>query len=414
MTRRETHAAAGGSVGALCDDAPLRVMVVDDSRVVRSIVTGWLAEEPGMRVVAAHGDGRSAADDVARTASDVVVLDIEMPGMDGLTALPLILRARPSVRVLVASTLTRRGAAISLEALTLGAADYVAKPGANLSGDAGAFRTELITKIRVLGESVRRRAAGQGVRAGARPAVRDAASRHDPAGPPRSAMARHVAPASAAAETAQHRRVGADARAPGGRPAVVLVASSTGGPQALMALFRILGPAMGATPVLVAQHMPATFTAILAEHIARVSGRPAREGVDGEPLRRGEIRVAPGGRHMTVVRGPSGPRIALTDDPPVNFCRPSADVLFLSAREVFARDALALVLTGMGSDGANGARAIFEAGGAVIVQDEASSVVWGMPKAVLQAGAATETLPLERIGPRAAQLIGGGGDDRRA
>lgn len=361
----------------------VRVMIVDDSTLVRAIIGGWLREAPDMEVVATHPNGRKAVDDVARCRPDVVVLDLEMPEMDGLTALPLILERAPGTVVLVASSLTRRGAEVSIRALTRGAADYLAKPEA-VNGRAGSepFRDELLTKIRLLG---RRSRAAPAVRS-IEPKASTSAALAAPARPKLVPKLRGYMPATV--------------------PAIV-VGSSTGGPQALNRLFTAIGPSIGHVPVLVTQHMPPTFTAILAEHIARAAGRPAAEGQHGEMVEPGRIYIAPGGRHMCVVPAAAGGVcIQLNDDPPVNFCRPAVDVLFDSAAALYRQGLLGVVLTGMGSDGAKGSATIAGAGGNVIAQDEASSVVWGMPGAVVAAGAACEVLPIDEIGPRVVRMLG--------
>ncbi len=360
----------------------LRIMIVDDSMLIRSIVGGWLRAAPDLEVVATHANGRRAVDDVAKSRPDVVVLDLEMPEMDGLTALPLILERAPGTVVLVASSLTRRGAEISLRALTRGAADYLAKPEA-VQGQSGAepFRDELLAKIRALG---RRARPAPAVRSSARKAVAVAATVPARAKPPVKLRAYNPGPVTA-----------------------LVIGSSTGGPQALNKLFTAIGPAIGHLPVLVTQHMPPTFTAILAEHVARAAGRPAAEGQHGELIRPGRVYVAPGGRHMVVGGSAGAPCIQLTDDPPVNFCRPAVDVLFDSASALFRSGVLGVVLTGMGADGARGATTIAGAGGNVLAQDEATSVVWGMPGAVVAAGAAFEVLPIDEIGPKVTRMLGG-------
>ncbi len=360
----------------------LRIMIVDDSMLIRSIVGGWLRAAPDLEVVATHANGRRAVDDVAKSRPDVVVLDLEMPEMDGLTALPLILERAPGTVVLVASSLTRRGAEISLRALTRGAADYLAKPEA-VQGQSGAepFRDELLAKIRALGR-----------RARPAPAVRSSERKA----------------AAVAATVPARARAPVKLRAYNPGPVTALViGSSTGGPQALNKLFTAIGPAIGHVPVLVTQHMPPTFTAILAEHIARAAGRPAAEGQHGELIRPGRVYVAPGGRHMVVGGSAGVPCIQLTDDPPVNFCRPAVDVLFDSASALFRSGVLGVVLTGMGADGARGATTIAGAGGNVLAQDEATSVVWGMPGAVVAAGAAFEVLPIDEIGSKVTRMLGG-------
>ena len=351
------------------DHKPVRVMVVDDSAVVRGLVSRWIEEEPGLEVVARHANGKLAVEDVARSAPDVILLDIEMSVLDGLEALPLLLRARPDVRVLVVSTLTKRNAEISFKALALGALDYVPKPETNREiTTLPDFRDEVIRKVRAL--------AGARLRGGPRG---DAAS----AVVPFKQRAFSLVP-----------------------PRVIAVGSSTGGPQALASLFEVLSPALDRCPVVIAQHMPPMFTTILAERLARATGREVREGVDGEPLRPGTIYVAPGNHQMMVLR-PGVPQLSITDGPPVNFCRPAVDTLFASIAATYGPAALGIVLTGMGQDGAAGARAIADAGGSVIAQDEASSVVWGMPGAAAATSACAAVLPPFEIANVAAKLMGG-------
>jgi two-component system chemotaxis response regulator CheB len=369
----------------------IRVMVVDDSVVVRGLVSRWLAEEPELAVVAALRHGRQAVDEIARHAPDVVVLDVEMPEMDGLTALPLLLKATPGVAVIVASTLTRRNADISLRCLSLGARDYVAKPetnsGVTTSSD---FRREIVDKVKTLGAAVRRRRAGRAAAA--------------------SPAAASVRPQVLEARQAN---LGAEARRFSLRPfsavqpRLLAIGSSTGGPQALMDVLKACKPIFPRVPVVITQHMPATFTAILAEHLARVAGVEAHEATEGEPLRANRIYVAPGGLHLSLARAGDQVVAKLGDGPAVNFCKPAVDPLFDSVAAIYGPAALAVVLTGMGHDGAKGAAAIVAAGGSVLAQDEATSVVWGMPGAVAQAGAACAVLPLDQIAPKIVQLVAG-------
>ena len=190
-------------------------------------------------------------------------------------------------------------------------------------------------------------------------------------------------------------------------PRVLLIGSSTGGPQALMSVVTELGPVIDRYPVLITQHMPPTFTTILAEHLARSSKRPAHEAVDGEVIKPGTIYLAPGGRHMRVVRHGADVVIALDDGPPVNFCKPAVDPLFISATEVWQTGTFAAILTGMGSDGMRGGKEIIAAGGNVIAQDEATSVVWGMPGAAANAGICSAVLPLNQIAPKIVRLFAG-------
>lgn len=391
---------------------PIRVMVVDDSVMVRGIVSRWLSEEKGVEVVATHANGQLAANDVQKAQPDVIVLDLEMPGMDGLTALPLILERRPGVSVLVASALTRRGAEVSLKALTLGAADYLPKPDA-AQGMAAAdeFRRELTTKVRSLGNRILKRAQP---RAPIGPAVAPAAEKpvaDRPAAPqPVAEKPAASAPAAAMPLRTRQAETRPDKLKPYSMtpPAILAIGSSTGGPQALTRLFGDIGKSIGNLPTVVVQHMPATFTAILAEHISRAAGRPAREGVDGQLVEAGHIYVAPGGFHMVLEKQGKDTVIRIQDTEPVNFCKPAVDPMFRTVAEIYGRATLAMVLTGMGSDGANGARLITGAGGSVIAQDEESSVVWGMPGAVVAAGACSDILPIGEIGKKVTRILTGG------
>ncbi len=386
-----------GVTGAATAGDQIRVMIVDDSAIVRGLVSRWLEEEQDFAVVATHRHGRLAAQDMTQSRPDVVILDIEMPEMDGLTALPLLLKAKPDTVVLVASTLSQRGAETSLRALALGAADYVPKPDptGRLATSAD-FRRELVEKVRHLGQRVR---------------TRSAAGLRLPLGAPAAKPATPApAPATPAFQPRPQPPRGTEKLRPyTGIPARVLcIGSSTGGPQALMQFLQGAGQALARLPVLIVQHMPPTFTTILAQHLGRTANREAAEGVDGEPLAAGRIYVAPGGRHMLVEKVGEKPVIRLSDAPPVHFCRPAVDPMFESVARVFGSAALGVILTGMGSDGAKGALAIADAGGNVIAQNEATSVVWGMPGAAIAAGACAGVLPIEDIGPRVSQLIVGG------
>jgi two-component system, chemotaxis family, protein-glutamate methylesterase/glutaminase len=376
-TREATAALAEPS----STDPPIRVMIVDDSAVVRGLVSRWLDEEPGIEVVARHANGKLAVEDVTKSAPDLILLDIEMPVMDGLEALPLLLRARPETRVLMVSTLTRRNAEISFRALSLGALDYVPKPDTNreitISPD---FRREVIRKIKALGRPRQPKfVGGEGVRA-----------------PLKNLLAGY-------AETRPAFKKRPFSIVP---PRVIAIGASTGGPQALTSLLGTLSPSLARVPVLIAQHMPPMFTAILAERLERATGRETREGRDGERAKPGTVYVAPGDHHMTV-RGFDAPTLHIGDEPPVNFCRPAVDPMFASVAVSYGAAALGVVLTGLGHDGAAGARAIAEAGGSVIAQDEASSAVWGMPGAAASVGACAALLPPREIAETAAKLLRG-------
>lgn len=363
---------------------PIRVMVVDDSVVIRGMISRWIDAEPDMKVAASLRTGLDAVNQIERINPDVAVLDIEMPELDGISALPQLLAKKRDLIIIMASTLTRRNAEISFKALSLGASDYIPKPESTREATAAdIFHHDLIQKIRHLGAKVRRTAA-------ASPPLAPAQERPQP-----------VAKAAPVAAPLVKRQFGLTA------PRALVIGSSTGGPQALMSLVTEIGPVIDRFPVLITQHMPPTFTTILAEHLARSSRRPAAEAVDGEVVKPGRIYLAPGGRHMKVVRHGTDTVIALDDGPPVNFCKPAVDPLFTSAIDVWQGGTLAVILTGMGSDGMRGGKDIVAAGGSVIAQDEATSVVWGMPGAAANAGICAAILPLNQIAPKLVQLFSG-------
>lgn len=380
---------------------PVRVMVVDDSVVIRGLIGRWVDADPALAVVASHRNGQLAVDDIERSNPDVVILDIEMPVMDGLTALPLMLAKKRDLVIVMASTLTRRNAEISLKALSLGAQDYVPKPESTASVSTSVdFRSDLIQKVRFLGQRRRDRVASAAARRPMR-AETNAGRVASTSARPVQRTAREVAAAAAPKATFTLRPYSA------AQPRVLAIGSSTGGPQALQQLFRDIAPAIRNVPVLVTQHMPPTFTAILAEHIAKVALCPAAEAEDGDVLQPGRIYVAPGGKHMVVEKRGTDVVARLNDEPPVNFCKPAVDPMFDSVSKAYGSAALAVVLTGMGSDGANGARTIAGGGGSVIAQDEKTSVVWGMPGATAHTGQCSDVLPLTEIGPKVARIFGG-------
>jgi two-component system chemotaxis response regulator CheB len=368
----------------------LRVMVVDDSVVIRGMISRWIGAEPDMEVSASLRTGLDAVNQIERVKPDVAVLDIEMPELDGISALPQLLAKKRDLVIIMASTLTRRNAEISFKALSLGASDYIPKPESTREATAAeTFHHDLIQKIRHLGARARRRASPA-----ASPALAPAPDRIREALP-------H--PVAAPAPQLQLARRSFSMLA----PRVLLIGSSTGGPQALMALVADIGPVIDRVPVLITQHMPPTFTTILAEHLARAAGRPAREGTDGEPVLPGNIYLAPGGRHMRVDKRQGNPVIALDDGAPVNFCKPAVDPLFQSATAIWNNAILALILTGMGHDGTRRATDIVVRGGNVIAQDEATSVVWGMPGSAANAGVCAAVLPLDQIAPKVVRVFQG-------
>ena len=341
------------------------VLIIDDSAVVRGLVSRWIEADSRLQVAATCADGEVGVRKAAELQPDIVVLDIEMPRMDGLTALPQILKACPKAKVVMASTLTLKGGEITMRALSLGAADYAPKPEAGRVAGAEAYRKELLDKLVALS--------------------------------PRSAG---VAPRPAALRPATPRPV-----APARKPSLIAIGSSTGGPQALREVIAAL-PRDIKVPIVITQHMPKLFTAILAEHLSKL-GMPAAEAKEGEPLRPGRIYLAPGDFHMTLRSANGVISTHIDQSPPVNFCRPAVDPLFNSCAKVAGNGVLAVVLTGMGHDGRDGARTIREAGGQVIAQDQASSVVWGMPGAVAEAGLADQILSLKDIGPELSRRLKG-------
>ncbi len=367
---------------------PYKVLVVDDSAVIRGLISRWLEQDPEIKVVSSAGNGLMAIRQLQRTPADVVVLDIEMPEMDGITALPKLLEVDPKLKVVMASTLTRRNAEISLRALEAGASDYVPKPSSTRElQQADVFRRELVEKVKALGAARRLQ-----VNSGASAPLRAPSSAAAPVAPARQGLYGNQAIALRKFPTLP--------------PKVLAIGSSTGGPQAL---FEVFGALRGKLklPVFVTQHMPATFTAILSEHIAKILGADCHEAVDGEAVEAGKVYVAPGNWHMTVAERGGRQVIALNQNPPENFCRPSVDPMLRSLVSVYGGRVLTVILTGMGHDGLEGSRAVTEAGGCVIAQDEASSVVWGMPGAVASGGLCSAVLPLKEVGPMVEKIMTG-------
>lgn len=344
-----------------------RVFIVDDMVVVRRLLTQILEEEHDIEVVGTAANGIEALQRMPRVNPDVVVLDIEMPDMNGLEMLKALRASGSTLPVLVFSSVTERGAMVTIDALLLGANDYVTKP--SMLGSASAAREHirqmLLPRLRQL---VGRQVAPPVPSGSVEPAPR-------PASLPVQLVEPGVAP------------VQID---------VVVIGVSTGGPNALSDIIPCL-PATFPVPVLIVQHMPAYFTRALANRLDQVAALKVAECDRPVRLEAGSVLLATGGRHMVLSRDAGGVWAAPDDGPAENFCRPAADVLFRSAVGIYGARVLGIVLTGMGQDGVDGAKSIHAAGGQVIVQDEASSVVWGMPAAVVQAGLASKVLPLMDI-----------------
>lgn len=353
---------------------PIRVMLVDDSAIIRGLLARILEAEPGIEITATAANGAQAIKSMSRSDAEVIVLDIEMPVMDGLTALPKILDCNPHVKVIVASTLSQRNAQISLKALEAGATDYIPKPTSTGEINGGMeFRRELLEKVKALGAAYRRdngdgRTASGGLHKSQ----------------PSEVGAKSGDLKGSAVTFVQSQNITLRKQLPK-QAEIVAIGSSTGGPQALLALLKDLDSSVK-VPILITQHMPATFTTILAQHLEKASGRKCTEASDGEVIESDRIYVAPGGWHMVVEMEDGKRIIRLNQDPPINFCRPAVDPMLKSLAEVCDGRVLAVILTGMGQDGLIGGEAVVEMGGTVVAQDEATSVVWGMPGAVANAG----------------------------
>jgi len=371
------------------------VMLVDDSAVIRGLINRMITPEPDMEVVASVGDGHRAVEALDRHPNiDVVLLDIEMPVMDGLTALPKLIEKKPGLKVIMASTLTLENAEVSMKAMKLGAVDYIPKPTSTREISGGQdFRDELVSKVRaVCGRGASVPGAVPGAAPAAAPATaQPAATAAAPAKKPLYAGDLSLRPASAT-----HRK-----------PQIIAVGSSTGGPQALFEVMNGIDPGVQ-LPIMLTQHMPPKFTTILAQHIQQAAGRPCAEAQDGEALQPGRIYVAPGDFHMTVQVEGTGKVIRLNQDPPENFCRPAVDPMFRSIAAAFGDRVLGVVLTGMGSDGAKGGKVLVDGGATIVAQDEASSVVWGMPGAAAHAGICTALLPLTEVAGYINKYVGEG------
>jgi two-component system chemotaxis response regulator CheB len=341
---------------------PIRVLVVDDSAVIRKVLCDGLPPDTALEVVGTAANGRIALAKIPLVNPDIVTLDVEMPEMDGLETLAALRKIYPKLPVIMFSTVTERGAAITLDALALGASDYVTKPNntGSLEATLRQLRAELIPKIKAL--------------CATRPSV----------------------PVETSVRVASARRVSLRAVRESSRVEVLAIGTSTGGPNALADLLPAI-PENFPVPIVIVQHMPALFTRLLAGRLNLRCALNVHEGADGEVLKPGDVWIAPGDFHMTVEKRGAVPVLALNQNVPENYCRPAVDPLFRSIANSYGAGVLAVVLTGMGSDGSSGAQHIREKGGQILVQDQASSIVWGMPGQIAAAGLADGTFSLKSM-----------------
>jgi len=344
----------------------IRVLVVDDAVVMRRMISEVLSADPELEVVGSAPNGRIALQKITQVNPDVITLDVEMPEMDGLQTVRELRKTHPKLPVLMFSTLTMKGAGATLDALAAGATDYITKPAnvGNVTEGLNRLKNELIPKIKL--------------------------------------HCRHILPVSSLGNPLPPRASGAAGikLAPPAvsivAPQVLAIGCSTGGPNALADVFGAITAPL-AVPTVIVQHMPPLFTKMLAERLGKNSPNRFFEGEEGQLVEAGSVYIAPGGRHMEIVREGTRVRIHLQDNPPENSCRPAVDVLFRSVAAVYGSTTLALIMTGMGQDGLRGCELVRERGGRILTQDEATSVVWGMPGYIAHSGLADKVLPLPQI-----------------
>lgn len=348
-------------------NGPARILLVDDSVVVRGLLSRTIDAESDLEVLSTAPNGRIGVEKVRSLEPDLVVLDVEMPEMNGLEALQEIRKTHPDLPIIMFSTLTGDGASVTVEALAKGASDYATKPTntGNVMEAMKHVEAELISKIRTLVKARRPR------RSSASNPVRTTTRRGNAAG-----------------------------------VTAVVVGSSTGGPVALEQMLSRIDVALS-VPMFIVQHMPETFTRALAERLDRKTVHHVVEAEQGMTAEPGTVYIAPGGKQMSLRSFGNHVTIRVTDDPPVNSCKPSVEPLFETAADIYGRNTLAVMLTGMGSDGTDGTRRLADLGCDVFAQDEATSVVWGMPGSVVDNGLATKVLPIDRVGPEIASRVAG-------
>jgi two-component system, chemotaxis family, protein-glutamate methylesterase/glutaminase len=344
---------------------PIRILIVDDSVVIRKVLSDALASDPAVTVAGTASDGRIALAKITQLHPDLVTLDVEMPNLSGLETIAEIRKLQPKLPIIMFSTLTERGASTTLDALAMGASDYVTKPSntGSLEVTIARIRQELLPKIKALCAS-------------RQPSDKKTAF---PLSQTKQGISQQTYPPHPAA-----------------RIDILAIGTSTGGPNALAELLPAI-PKNLPVPIVIVQHMPPLFTRLLAERLNKQTAISVHEGASGNKIEPGHAWIAPGNYHMTLERQGTTVQLNLNQEPPENSCRPAVDPLFRSVSSVFGPNVLAVVLTGMGSDGVQGAQYIRERGGQVFIQDEESSVVWGMPGQVAAAGLADATYPLSQM-----------------
>lgn len=360
---------------------PVNILIVDDSAIIRGLISKALSADSRIVIAGSASTGAMGIKMAKTHQPDIIILDVEMPEMDGLTALPEILKVAPDAKVIVASTLSTTNAEISIDALTLGAVDCIAKPSSKEKGDVDKFYNELLFKVKTLSGFAESPAVTKTDKTPAAPIAQTSPSK-----PPVLAKS---------------------------NPQIVqalAIASSTGGPQALVKVFEDIVGKLNNIPIFITQHMPPNFTTILAQHITKSGKRTCHEATSGMKVEAGHVYLAPGDYHMLIEKEADGKGhvIKLTKDAPENFCRPAADPMLRSLSDIYGSGLAVLVLTGMGQDGYLGCKQVIEKGGSVIAQDKDTSVVYGMPKAVADAGLCKAILPLAQIGQHLIRQIDGG------
>lgn len=367
----------------------ISVVLVDDSAVIRGALSRILESDPAIAIVGSVSNGEMGITIAGDKKPDVVILDVEMPVMDGLTALPRILKASPKTKIIMCSTLTEKGANVTLKAMSLGAVESIVKPtSAQDTGPGSPFRQNILSLVKSLAPRDTSPATSQSV----------SSSRT-------SSASVAPAPINYFSSKTKEFSLNPNKMAYTGKPAILAIGSSTGGPNALFEVIK--GLKNVDIPIVITQHMPATFTKILAQHIHDHTGIPSHEGAEGMRVQNGNVYVAPGGKHMVFTRDSAGLVINLDDGPPENFCKPSVDPMLRSLIEIYGSRVLCTILTGMGHDGLGGARILVEKGGRVIAQDEKTSVVWGMPGAVAMNGLCSAVLPLTEISTWLTRAVAG-------